>query len=110
MESSNQPDTNEPFYSPAQIAARLHVSTNTVIRLIKAGDLLALCINPSNRPGRKCHYRITESWFREFVNQTLMTHRVERVEPPAPSTSRRHGRRPQGPATRCLGAKWFPKR
>ncbi len=108
MDSSNhRPDLTEPFFSVHDVAVRLNVSDDTVIRLIQAGDLRALCVNPSNRPGCKRHYRIALSWFMEYVNQGAT---AGASQPLAPVPSRRRARKSQRPATCSPGAKWFPGR
>lgn len=52
------------FLTPGEIAETLKVSTETVRRLILAGDLPAIDVTPTKR---KCCYRVRRDHFEQFL-------------------------------------------
>lgn len=78
--------------TPAAVAAELNVSLDTVYNLIRAGDIQAVSLAPSDKPRLKELYRIRREWIDEFVNRRLVVRRRRSQEPHAKGRSSRRSR------------------
>jgi excisionase family DNA binding protein len=56
----------EEFLTPGEVAKQLHISTKTVIRLIRSGQLVA------HKVGQR--YRISRADFRKYLQVTREDH------------------------------------
>ena len=79
--------------TPAAVAAELNVSLDTVYNLIRAGDIKAVSLAPSDKPRLKELYRIRREWIDEFVSRRLVE---GRCRPQESRVGRRQTRRPRG--------------
>ncbi|MEN6428074.1 MAG: helix-turn-helix domain-containing protein [Phycisphaerales bacterium] len=61
----------EAFLTPATVAAELNVSLHAVYNLIRAGDIQAVNVAPSDNPGRKGCWRIRRQWVEDFIGWRL---------------------------------------
>jgi excisionase family DNA binding protein len=85
----------DAFATPAQVAARLAISDETVYRLIRAGEIKAINCAPRGTSKLKALWRIRWDWVDEYV-----THRL--AEAPSPlvgvaRVSRRKAQTPRAP-------------
>ncbi|MEN6424636.1 MAG: helix-turn-helix domain-containing protein [Phycisphaerales bacterium] len=79
--------------TPAAVAAELNISLDTVYNLIRAGDIQAVSLAPSDKPRLKGLYRIRREWIDEFVTRRLV---VGSSQPQEPCVTRRRSRRSRG--------------
>jgi excisionase family DNA binding protein len=79
--------------TPAAVAAELNVSLDTVYNLIRAGDIQAVSLAPSDKPRLKGLYRIRREWMDEFVTRRLV---AGSSQPEAPRIERGRSRRSRG--------------
>lgn len=91
-EKGPHPTEGTRLLTPAAVAAELNVSLDTVYNLIRAGDIQAVSLAPSNKPRLKELYRIRREWIDEFVNRRLV---VGRRRPQESGVERRQSRRPR---------------
>jgi len=67
---SRSPDS---FLTPANVAEELNVSLHAVYNLIRAGDIQAVNVAPSDNPGGKGCWRIRRQWVDDFISYRLAT-------------------------------------
>ncbi|MBN2559416.1 MAG: helix-turn-helix domain-containing protein [Phycisphaerae bacterium] len=68
VSKSGSPDS---FLTPATVAAELNVSLHAVYNLIRAGDIQAVNVAPSDNPGGKGCWRIRRQCVDDFISQRL---------------------------------------
>jgi len=83
-----KPQSRESFLTPANVAAELNVSLSAVYNLIRSGDIQAVNVAPSDKPGRNGFWRIRRQWVDDFIGQRLAAgaFRSRRLHRDRPST------------------------